>query len=92
MSEEEFRQKLSKIQAQIATKNAMVMADPLRYLNDMSQHCSDLLNVLDKIEYALSPDIVFDIAMDSSIKPQDINGEAYIRCTAALKIIREYKT
>ena len=38
----------------------------------MSKKCSELLRAFDDIEYALSPDIVFDRSLEYNMRPMDI--------------------
>ena len=91
MNEKEFRETFAKFQVMIATKNAQVMSNPLPHLQAMEERCSHLLQVLEKVEYALSPDIVFDKATSMGIEPIDFQGEALLRCNEALKILLDYK-
>tara|TARA_B100001989_G_C24224225_1_gene309391 strand:- start:103 stop:399 length:297 start_codon:yes stop_codon:yes gene_type:complete len=96
MSEREFRERLAKLRTLIAINDAKIMANPKPYLEDMSRRCGELLDVLEKVEYALSPDFIFDVWNECANKeaiqrPQDINGEALIRCNKALDVLREYK-
>jgi hypothetical protein len=93
--EEEFRSQVASIAAKIAIKEAQIMANPLKYLESMNKRCNEVLKVLQDVEYALSPDLVFDIwsegAFDNQIKPIDIQGEAYLRCNAAKEVLRKYR-
>lgn len=92
MSERQFRQDLSRLQALAAIKDAQVMANPQKYLDHMQRHCHELLRVLELVEYALSPDFIFDVWEESDFpEPTDIQGEALIRCNKALEIITQYK-
>lgn len=96
MSAEEFRQKLAEMTAKIAIMDAQLMANPKPYLVAMENYCIDLLETLEKVEYALSPDCVFDFWDENCNKkiiqrPNDIQGEAYIRCTKALEVLQEYR-
>lgn len=72
------------------------MANPKPYLEDMAARCHELIKVLEDVEYALSPDAVFDYwdvnANKQQIpKPGDIQGEAFIRCNKAIEVLREYR-
>ena len=94
--EQEFRQSLARLQAAVAIRNAQVMANPLKYLNEMNDYCNELLGLLDKVEYALSSNFIFDLWDQSFDKtqitrPEDINGEASFRCSEALRVLSEYK-
>lgn len=96
MSDIEFRQKLAELTARIAIMDAQVMANPKKYLEEMSAHANRLIKVLDDVEYALSPDMVYDfweLNCDHSAipRPQDLNGEAMIRCNAAKDVLRRYR-
>lgn len=93
MSDIEFRQKLARLQAMLAINKAKVLSNPEPFINDLIERCTKLLQVLDDIDYALSPDCAFDWAMshEPPIKPVDLQGEALIRCDAALKVINEYR-
>ena len=92
----EFHKTLSKLQAMLAIKDAQLMANPKPYLEDMENRCAELLQVFDDIENALSSNCVFDYWEDNADhdvlkKPVDVQGEALIRCDAALKVINKYK-
>jgi hypothetical protein len=91
MSEENFRHDLSRLWAKVIIHDAQVMSDPITHMNRMIQHCAGLLEVLEKVEYALSPDMVFDVAHEMNINQRNINGEALIRCNKALAILHAYK-
>lgn len=95
MTEKAFREKLARLHTLIAIKDAQLMANPKPYLEDMSRRCVELLNVLEQVEYALSPELVYD-TWENGFKnvipnPIDIQGEALLRCNAALDIIKDYK-
>lgn len=96
LSNLEFRKKLAELQSRIAIKEAQIMADPVPYLSAMSNQCNTLLKVIDDIAFALSPDLVFDYwdtNMDKGMVPNpiDVQGEALLRCNAALEVIRKYR-
>lgn len=96
MSDTEFRQRLARLQALIAIKDAQLMANPKPHLEDMAKRCHELLTVLDEVEIALSPDCVFDFWDENADKaaiprPTDIQSEAYIRCNKALDVLRKYR-
>lgn len=91
MSQEKFRQDLAKFHALVAISDARIMSDPLPHLNRMSEHCCELWEVLNKLEYALSPDFIFDYCQGTPLEPSNIQGEALIRCNKALEILKEYK-
>ncbi len=96
MSDSEFRQKLSKLQAMLAIKDAQLMANPKPYLEDMAKRCDELLKVLDEVDHALSPDYIFEV-WDNHVdkqkvsRPSDIQGEALLRCNKALEVLRNYR-
>ena len=62
----------------------------------MAKKCNELLQLLEEVEYALSPDSVFDF-WDSGVdktaipRPSDLQGEALIRCNKALDLLHKYK-
>jgi len=93
MSDIAFRQKLAELQTRLAIGKAQVLANPEPYLDDLTRRCTDLLKVLEDIDYALSPDCPVDWAQSHNppIKPMNLQGEALIRCNAALKVIRDYR-
>ena len=93
MSEKEFREKLARLTALVAIHDAQVMANPKPYLEEMSKQCGKLLKVLEEVEYALSPDFIYDFWENQCDKgaiqrPQDIQGEALIRCNKALEVLK----
>lgn len=96
MNDTEFRQQLAKLKTQLAINDAKLMANPKPYLEDMGRRCSEVLKVLEEVEYALSSDYIFDVWNNNVNKqmierPGDIQGEAYIRCTKALEVLDTYK-
>ena len=91
MSDRDMRELLAQLTAKLATHKAMVLADPEPWLDKMAKHIEELLIVLHKVEYALSPDLVFDTANEMGIRPVDFQGEALVRCNAALDVLRKYR-
>lgn len=94
MGEREFRMKLAKFRADLAIREAQLIANPLPALKEMESHCVELLRVLEDVKYALSPDLIFDVHEENSDRlhsPNDIQGEALIRCNKALKILNNYQ-
>ena len=96
MSESEFRRKLNRLRELIEERDQQIRANPLPFLKDMEKQCTELRKVLANVEYALSTDKVFDYwdqKADKAMIPQpvDLQGEALIRCNAALEVIREYR-
>lgn len=96
MSEKETREQLAKLRALVAIKDAQVMANPKLYLEDMARMCQELLDVLEAVDRALSPAVVFDYWEENADKdaissPGDIQGEALIRCNKAREAIRQYR-
>lgn len=91
MSERDFKTQLAELRIKLALSKAKVLSDPEPHINKLMGHCSELLKTMEEIEYALSPDIIFDVAMANVMNPCDIQGEALIRCNEALRIIRKYK-
>ena len=81
---------MARLMAMAEIKEAQIKANPIPYLQKAYEELAAARECFEKIEYALSPDIIFDIADDSNIKPTNINAEAYIRCEKAKEVIREY--
>ena len=81
---------LAKLRSGIAIKEAQIMSNPLPYLKEAERSLSKAREVFEDVDRALSPDIVFDIAIEHNIPPMTINGEAYARCEAAKKVIKKY--
>ena len=90
MKSQEFHEKLSRLQVMIAIQDAKIMADPLRYLDDMSSRCSAVLRLLEDVEWALNGHTIADYCAENAIEPFTLQGEALVRCNAALNLIREY--
>ena len=88
--EKDFKEMIAKLETLIIIRDAQVIANPIPHLQLMHEKCIDLIKILDDVKYALSPDLLVDVAQELNIRPNDINGEAYIRCNAALKILNEY--
>lgn len=96
MSGEKFQQQLARLRTLVAINDARVMSNPKHYLKKMDKRCNELLQVLEKVENALSPDLVFDHWEQNCDKNQipraiDFQGEALLRCNTALKILRDYR-
>ncbi len=77
-------------------EDAQLMGNHEAYLGDMLKRYLRLLGVLDDIEYALSPDFVFDfwnenVDKDKIPRPTDLQGGAIIRCKKAMEVLREYR-
>ncbi|PHR58787.1 MAG: hypothetical protein COA47_10300 [Robiginitomaculum sp.] len=94
-SREEFLQGLASLRAAIITRDCQIRANPLPHLKAMEKRCAELEDLFNKIDYALSPNMVFDTwdtLCDKDViqRPTDIQGEALIRCNAALKVISDY--
>ena len=81
---------MARLMAMAEIKEAQIKSNPIPYLEKAYEELAAARECFEKIEYALSPDIIFDIADGSGIKPTNINGEAYIRCEKAKEVIREY--
>lgn len=93
-TERGFLERIASLEACIAVAKAQVLADPIPHLRQMIDRCNLMMRVLEDVDYALSPDSVFDYweqSADKITKPQDINGEAYLRCSRAKKVLREYR-
>jgi hypothetical protein len=91
MSDREMREMLAQLIAKLAMHKAMVLADPEPWLDKLAKHSGELLAVLREVEYALSPDMVFDTANEMGIRPVDFQGEALVRCNKALGVLRKYR-
>lgn len=91
MRDIEFRRLLSKLQAGVAINNAKIISNPIPYIEEMSKRCHEVLEVLDKVEEALSQVPVIEAAAKMGIEPRDLKGEALIRCNKASKVISQYK-
>jgi len=81
---------MAKLMAMAEIKEAQIKANPIPYLAKAYEELAAAKECFEKIDYALSPDLVFEIANESAIKATDINGEEYIRCEKAKEVIREY--
>jgi hypothetical protein len=93
----DIRHRVAELKTKLAIQDARIMSNPRPYLNEMSKTIGELLRVIEEIDYALSPDAVFDVWSESADKrvfsgPADINGEALIRCNKALKVLREWRS
>ena len=88
---EKHLEMLSTLITRCAVSRAQMLANPEPYLEKMATQMYELDKCLHAVQYALSPDVVFDFAEEHSIVPvNSIQGEAHIRCEAALKVIREF--
>lgn len=86
-----FHESLATLIAKVATRKAMILANPEPTLDAMAQHIAKLMTVLRDVEYALSPDVVFEVAIEEGIKPIDFQGEALVRCDKAQAVISKYR-
>lgn len=91
MADKDLRELLAELTAKLATHKALVLANPEPYLDQLTKHSGRLLCVLREVEYALSPDMVFDVANERGIRPIDFQGEALVRCDKALAVLRKYR-
>ena len=89
---ENSRRIFAKLTAMLAIQDAQMVANPKPYIKAAYDELYKAQECFEAIERALSPDIVFDVAVENDIRPTDIQGEAYIRCNAALEVIRKYTT
>ena len=93
---EEGRNVLSRLVALVAIRDAQVIANPLPYLDQMAAKVTELQELLEAVEYALSPDCVFDfwdknVDKNAIPRPIDFQGEALLRCDKALSLLQEYR-
>lgn len=93
MIAEELRRKRAELSQKLEILDEKLGYNPRQYLFVIERAYIDLLETLEKVEHALSPDCVFDFWDDKKIiqRPNDIQGEAYIRCTKALEVLQEYR-
>lgn len=92
MNDTEFRMTLAKLQAAMATRKAQILANPEPYLRKLEEHSVRLLKVLDRIDYALSPDVIFDTAMAMEIDPDYFEGKASLQLMKARQILSDYRS
>jgi len=91
MKDKDFANRLAEFTSKRELARIRILSNPEPYIIDLTKRCGELLHVLRQIEYALSPDMVCDVAFDMDIKPIDIQGEALIRCNRAKKLLEDYK-
>lgn len=92
----QFQSALEKLRYLIAIQDHELIENPKPHLVAMERRCCELMKTLEQIEYALSPDCVFDVWQECFDKSQiprpiDVQGEALIRCNKALEVIRNYR-
>lgn len=97
MKDKQFRQALQELSSKIALKDIDVMCNPKPHLQQAHDIASSMMELFEKIEIALSPCVVFDFWQNNCDhnqiqRPIDINGEALIRCNAALKVIEKFRS
>jgi len=95
MSKSNAGERLAKLQALVAIKDAQVMANPKPYLEELAQECSEIFRVLEEVDRALSPAVVLEYWEENADKkaipkPDDIQGEALVRCNKARQVIKSY--
>ena len=96
MSTEELRRKRAELSQKLTMLDEELGHDPKQYLFALEHYCIDLLETLEKVEYALSPDYFLDFWDKNCNKkvierPEDFQGEALIRCDKALEVLQEYR-
>lgn len=96
MSTEELRIKRAELSQKLAMLDEELGHDPKQYLFALEHYYIALLETLEQVEHALSPDCVFDFWGQNCNKKiiesaGDIQGEAYIRCQKALEVLQEYR-
>ena len=82
---------IAKLTTMVAISDAQIKSNPIPHLNEAKELLLLAQKCFEDIEMALSPDLIFDMAIENDIRPTDIQGEAYIRCNAALNVIKKYK-
>ncbi len=96
MNVEDLRRKRAELSQKLAKLDFELGNDPKQYLFAIEHAHIDLLETLEKVEYALSPDCIFDFWDENCDKktikdPGSIQGEAHIRCQKALEVLQEYR-
>ena len=82
---------LARLRAVIALQQAKIRADPIPVLEKAEAQMVKQHHLLSQIHDALvGSDLIFDAAEQFGIHPTNINGEAYIRNQAALKLLSDY--
>lgn len=90
----DFKSTLDRLRYLIAIAERDVIENPLPHLQKAEKQMQEIMDLLEKVDYALSPDYVYDVweeeYKDSGMRPMDIQGEALFRCNKAKKLIAEY--
>lgn len=87
----DYAQIIARLSALIATRHAFVRADPIPALEAAEAQLGKQHHLIMQIHDALTgSDLIFDAACELGLLPTNINGEAYIRNQAALKLIDNY--
>ena len=82
---------IARLSALIATRHAFVRADPIPALEAAEAQLGKQHHLIMQIHDALvGADLIYDTAYELGVQPMNINGEAYIRNQAALKLIDDY--
>lgn len=92
---EESRHTLARLYAQLAITEAQVLANPKPIIKRLAEENARLLDLVEKVQQALSPECAFDFWDKECDKktnpwPIDFHGEALLRCKAAKKLISEF--
>ena len=87
----DYAQILARLRTAIALQQAKIRADPIPVLEKAEAQMAKQHHLLSQIHDALvGSDLIFDVAEQFGIHPTNINGEAYIRNQAALKLLSDY--
>lgn len=82
---------IARLRSLIATRHAFVRADPIPALEAAEAQLGKQHHLIMQIHDALvGSDLIFDTAEQFGLHPTNINGEAYIRNQAALKLVDNY--
>lgn len=89
--DKEYLEIMARLQTLAAISKAKIDADPKTHIKIISKRLIEMIELVERVEYALSPDLIFDIAQEAETKPANINAEALIRCNHALEEIHRFK-
>jgi len=87
-----FNKIYSRLRDYCEQQDKQIREDPVPFLNKAYDEMNKLRELLEKIDYALSPDYVYDCSIELNLSQPDINTEAYTRCSKAQDLLDEYRS
>lgn len=85
-----IEQEIAKLQAKLALNKVMLLQNPLPYIERQHRQIAKLLVLLHEVEMAMTPDVVFNAAIDMGVDPNYFNGAERVKLSAVQAAIDKY--